>query len=587
VILRAGVSIEAFAARIDTLVARANAEAATPSPYGGTATRAQQMFGTRLREALTTLAVAVGLMLLIACLNASALLVNRADRRRHETAVRVALGAGRGRIIRQHLIESLLLATAAGLAGVTLAAVGLQLVQVLRPDDLSLLDRASLDGPVIAFSLALTALTGLVFGLLPAWQAASRRALDALRRGRRGGQGDRAAQKARWGLVVAEVALSFTLLVGGGLLVRTMIAFNRFDVGYRPESVLVAHVTLPAWSFPEGADRAAAWERVLEVSRGITGVESVTLASGVPPRSGVYFGDLEVEGREIAEDERRLPFFGNAVGPTYFSVLDQRVVAGRSFTDDEAREGAPVYVVSESTARALWPDGEVAAAVGRRMRIGEGDWRTVIGVVSDVPATGLTSDRSTRQLYTPHAGEAGSANVVVRVAGDARDTRAVIPALVERLRIVAPEAPIEINEAVALLGESVAMQRFTARLLTLLAALAALLASAGMYGVVAETVGRRTQEIGIRISLGAHGGAVVWMVLKAGSLALALGVTLGVGLSLASARVIESQLFGVEPGDLPTFIAAGLTLSVAVLVATWLPARRAARIDPVRAMAAE
>jgi predicted lysophospholipase L1 biosynthesis ABC-type transport system permease subunit len=218
------------------------------------------------------------------------------------------------------------------------------------------------------------------------------------------------------------------------------------------------------------------------------------------------------------------------------------------------------------------------------MRIVEGDWRTVVGVVSDVPATGLTADRSTRQLYTPHDHEAGAAHVVFRVAGD---TRAVIPALVERLRIVAPDAPLEINEAVALLGESVAMQRFTARLLTLLAALAALLASAGMYGVVAETVGRRTQEIGIRMSLGAHGGAVVWMVLKAGAVALALGVTLGVGLSLVSARVIESQLFGVEPGDLPTYVAAGLALSAAALVATWLPARRAARIDPVRAMSSE
>jgi predicted permease len=579
-ILRPGVPIEALRARIDTLVARAAASAA-PSPFGGTATSATRMAGMRLRSALTTLSAAVGLLLLITCLNVSILLVNRADRRRHETAVRMALGVGRVRLIRQLLIESLLLAGGAGVVGVTLAGAGLRAIRLLKPVDLVVLERVALDGPVLAFGLALTAATGLAFGLLPALQAGSHRALDAVGRGQRTGRGDGGSRNARWGLVVAEVALSFVLLVGSALLVRTMLSLQRVDPGFEPEAVLVAHVSLPTWSFPDSADRGAAWDRIAGSASALGVVESLTLASGIPPASGVYFGTLEVEGREVSAEESQQPFFGNAVGPEYFAVLGQRIVAGRGFTPEETRDGTPAYVLSESTARALWPDDVAGAAVGRRMRLGDGEWQTVVGVVADVVATGLTADRSRRQLYAPLRRDVEAAHVVLRVAGD---PRAVIPALVERLRAVAPDAPLELTDAKSMLGQSVSVQRFTSRLLALLAVLAAVLACAGLYGVVAHVVGRRTREVGIRMSLGARAGSIVWMMLSHGGIAVAVGVALGVLVSSASARIIESLLFEVDARDPISYLAAALVLGAAALLATWLPARRAARIDPVRAI---
>lgn len=579
-VLRDGVTLDAFRARIDTLVARSNAEALDPSPFGGTATYASEMFGSRSRlgGALVPLSVAVGMLLLITCLNASALLVNRAERRRHETAVRVALGLGRLRLARQYLLESLALATSAGVLATAAAYAGIAGVHRFRPDDLVMLDRAALDPAVLFFGLSVSLGAGLIFGMLPAFQMVSEAPEEALGHGPGGRSDGRTAHRARWGLVVCEIALSFTLVVTSALLVRTMISFQQMDVGFDADRLVVADINLPDWAYTEPSDREAAWERVVDGLRAVPGVVSIERASGMPTRPGIFFGTLEVEGLPTSDGDRDRPFLGQAIGPSYFETLRQPVLAGRSFTEQEVRSGEAVYVISVSTARALWPEGD---AVGRRMRLADA-WHTVVGVVADVPANGLSDAESRdRQLYAPlKPSEWGL--LMIRTQNDAS---VAIPMLAERLRDLAPEAPIEVYEAATAMGESVALQRFVARVLSFLALLSSVLAAAGLYGVMAQTVGQRTREIGIRMSLGARTGEVVWAVVRSGASAAVVGISAGVLLALAAGRVVESQLFGVSSDDPLSFLSAGLLLSMTVLLAAWMPARRAASIDPVRAMA--
>lgn len=484
------------------------------------------------------------------------------------------------RLARQHLFESLTLAVSAGALGMAIALMGLAAVHRFRPDDLAMLDRAAIDPTVALFGFALALGAGLLFGILPALQTGSGVALGLLGNGRRGGRDDRVAHRARWGLVVGETALSFALLVTSALLVRTMISFQQVDVGFEPEGLVVAEVGLPDWEYPEPADQEATWRRVIDGLGAMASVVSVERASGMPTRPGVYFGELALEDGATPEGAGEGPFFGHAVGPSYFQTLRQPVLSGRGFTEDEVRTEAEVYVLSASTARALWPEGD---AVGRRMRLGD-TWHTVVGVVADVPATGLADEESRgRQLYTPITPSARGL-LMIRVEGGARTA---IPLLAERLRALAPDAPIELYDAATVMGESVAVQRFVARLLSFLAVLALVLAAVGLYGVMAQTVGRRKREIGIRMSLGARAGEVAWMVLKNGAGAAVVGIGAGAILALAGGRVVESQLFGVAAADPLAFVSAGVVLLIAVLLAAWMPARHAASIDPVRAIASD
>ncbi len=578
--LRPDAKLETFQERIDTLVTRAAAEAGEAPRFGGTATAAGTLAGGRLRNALTTLAWAVGLLLLIACLNVSALLINRADARRHDTAVRIAMGVGRRRLIRQHVLESLLLGLAAGGLGVLTAFAGVGATRALHPSDLPALGRVAIDPPVLWFALGLGLLTSLVFGMLPSIQGASADALSVLRAGNRPGSERKGSQRVRWLLVVSEVALSFALLVGSGLLIRTMAAVQGADVGFEPDGLVVASLSLPSWTYPQGPDRDAALEAIRSTVERLGAVESASMSSGLPPvPGGVYFGTLEVQGRTVDPEEAGRPFFGYGVQPGYFETIGQPILAGRTFTQAEATDEADVFIVGESTARDLWPD---QSPLGQQMRIGDGEWHTIVGVVADVPATGIISSTPpTRQLYTPSYADG---TLLARTRGSRADAMSQI---VAALRVAAPDTPIDVTEATFRIGESVAVQRFTMRLLAALAVMAAALASIGLYGVIAQTVGRRTREIGIRMSVGARASEIGWMVVRSGLLAVVVGLGVGVGLTLAGTRLIENQLYGVAPQDPTSFGGAALVLTVAALLATWVPARRAACVDPVRAITSE
>jgi predicted permease len=577
--LRPGVTVAAAQERARVLDARA-AEAGEASRYEGSVNGITEFLGNRLRDTLRTLGVAVGLLLLIGCLNVSTLFINRADARRHDTAVRVALGVGRGRLLRQHMMESTLLAGTAGAVGLVLAQGLIKGALFVRPEALAALDRVTLDPNTVVFALGLSVATGLIFGGLPALHATRQGSEAALRAGGTRSGDTRGAQRARWALVVGEVTLSFALLVGSGLLLRTVVNLQRVDPGFQPEGLAVVSVDLPTWQYATGAAAAPVWLDILTTVRRLPSVRDAALSHGLPTQSGIFFGQLEIEGQEVATESAQEPFYGVAVDDHYVTVIGQRILRGRGFTPEEVRDEAPVYVVGETAAAGMWP-GE--NPVGRHFRLGGSEWSTVVGVVEDA-TTNQLGEPARKQLYTP-LGKAGrSARILLRVDGDVSATLAQVRQIIRQRE---PDAPVELGQVANLLQATISTQRFTMSLLAALAFLAALLACIGLYAVVAHGVGRRTREIGIRISLGARTDEIVWMVARSGAAAILLGVMGGTALSMAGTKVIGSLLHGVEAGDPLTLAGAAALLAGAALVATLVPACRAARVDPVRAIARE
>jgi predicted permease len=579
-VLVEGMKSERANERLAELVEAEHAANLLAARFGGIVERPGSLATQRLRSSLFTLGAAVALLLLIACMNVGSLLINRADRRRHETAVRVALGVGRGRLVRLHLLESVLLALLASAAGLGLAYWGTDLIRRLRPGGLDTLSRVTVDGPVLLFAVALSVGTGLLFGVMPALTAVSRRAVDALRSGMRSRE-DRVAVRARWGLVVAEVALSFALLVASGLLIRTVAELRAVDQGFRPEQLVAARLDLPEWRYAED-ELPEIWRSVERELERLPSVRESALASGIPTRTGVYFGDLRVDGIPVGlEDEGPTLLFGSGVSAEYFEVLDQRIVEGRGFTPEEVRDEAGVYVLSETTARDLWPAG---GAVGGRLGYGDEEPGIVVGVVADVNPSPEGDARTMRQMYTPARAVWDEGFLVFRVEGSVAD---ILPEARRALRVVDENILVELLSLEDLLLDQIGSQRLTMHLLNVLATMALFLTTIGLFGVVAQVTGRRTREIGIRIALGAPRAGVAGLVLRSGLAATAAGIVAGSVLAWGAGRWIRAQVPGVDEADPATWIAAGLVLAVACLAATLLPAHRASRTDPVKAIASE
>lgn len=581
--LRPGVTLAAATAQLAALAPDdPNAKDAGMS-WTGEVVRPNEFLASRLKDGVVLLMGAVSLLLLIACMNVANLLLGRMQLRRRETAVRSALGATRGRLVRQMLAESLLLACAGGALGVLVAVWALDLMRVLRPDTLDVLDRVSLNGPVLLFTLAVSTLTGMVFGLVPALQGSSGRALESLRSGRRAGEAGVFGRRFRLGLVAAEVALSFALLVGAGLLVRTVARLNDVDVGFQPGGLVAAFVQLPAWKYGDAAAREAYYQDLARRVRALPGVDAVALGGGVPPQSGVDFGaGLEVEGGQPPGPDAPRTYFGNPAGPDYFATLRQQVVAGRPFTPQEVRDDAPVWILGRTLARSLF--GDVASAVGRHVRfVGGKRWNTVVGVAADVRLNGLSVTQDRLQLYEPMHPSADRVLIVRTSAPPA--TMAAVRRLASQLDA---DVPIDrITTVSAMMQASMARQRFIMVLLAVFAAVAAGLAAVGLYGVLTHLVARRRREIGIRMSLGAQPGGILRMVVRQGVVATALGLTAGLAIALLAVRLVSSQLYGIGRFDPPTYLATALLLALVALLATYLPARRAASVDPVETMRAE
>ena len=583
--LREGVTVERVNERLAELGDPA-AEAEGREARPGVAQSIAEQVGRGFGGPLGLLMGAVVLLLLIACVNVSNLLLFRATARRRETAVRSALGGGPVRLVRQLLVESTLLALVGGVLGVALALIGQDAILALRPERLEVLDHVGINARVLGFALVLTVGTGLLFGMLPALHVRRTDAAEPLRGGTRVGEGV-VGGRARWLLVAGEVALSFALLIGSLSIFGALMERQRSDLGYEAAEVAVMQVTAPSWRYSETEELRPLFEEIRSRVTALPMVRDASVASGVPPRAGVSFGTVQVEGEEPGEDTRVL--HGPAVDASYFSVLGQRLVAGRGFTAEELATDARVTVIGAGTAEELF-GGD---AVGRRFRFGgrggddEASWITVVGVAEDVAMTGLSSATRPLQMYHPRSDFYGGEMVLARV-GDGARTEDLLPLLRQIAADVDPALRIdELAVAEDLMRATLDRERFTTTIMGVFALLALVLAAIGLYGVVSQVVGQRTREIGIRMALGAGRGSIASIVLRRAGGATVAGVVLGAVLALSGSRVLESRVFGLEGRSPETFVFAALLLAGVTMLASWMPARRATRVDPVSAMRVE
>ena len=548
----------------------------------------QQLVGD-YRQRLLVLLGAVALVLLIACGNVANLLLARGGIRAREIALRAAIGAGRGRIVRQLLTETLVLAAAGATLGVAVAWLAVPAFVAYSPEGVPRLEQARVDGSVLAFGLGAAMFSALVAGLAPALRAAHTDLRGTLNEGGRTGTSGR--DSVRTVLVAAEVALAIVLLVGAGLLVRSALHLQRVDPGFDPRGVLTARVTLPAARYEEPDRVVQAFEDVVSALAETPAVASAGAATGAPLTPGGNGNGLLPEGKAVDENN-----FINArlaiATLDYFRTLRMPLVRGRLFTADDRRGAPRVTVVNEAAARALFPGED---PLGKRFGCCDGTpaspgWRIIVGVVRDVRSRGPAQDPRP-EFFLPIAQAPDpvwtwiqrSMTLVAR--SRTGDAAALTAAVREAVKRIDPTLPVyQVRSMEQRLQASVAQARFNTLLMLLLGGIGLVLSAVGVYGVIAYFVTQRQQEIGIRMALGAKGADVVRMVVRQGMQPVALGIALGVIGAYAASRLLKSYVFGVTTSDPLTFAAVVALLTAVALVATTLPARRAVRVDPTRVL---
>ncbi len=619
--LRDGVSPERAAAEVRTILQRSD-DRMTRSLRGAAATGdppevearvipLQEEMVAGYRPALLALTAATLLVLSIACINVAGLLLARGVARRRALAVCAALGAGRGRLLRQLLTESIVLSLGGGALGLAAATVVLRAVPALVPGDIARLHEVSVDGVVLAFTLGLSVAVGLLFGAVPAWQWSRRDLVRTLNEGgaqSTGGFRLLRSSRTRALLATSQVALALLLLVGAGLLLRSFVGLVTVDRGYDPANVIAARVSNPTLGIPlsgvtpemmaelrtENLRFSEALLGGTERLASLPGVTAIGLSSGLPlASSNRRTAAVSVDGRPPPSDPSELPQAGlQFTSPGYFDVMRLRLRQGRRYSRLDAAGSPRVVVVNETFARALF-GGE--PAVGQRVRFRAGSdgadepWE-VIGVVADIRYEGRTfTDPTPEAFFSTHQIEEapafsffGPAFIAARTAGD---PLAVIPFLQEAVTEAHPRARLEdVMTMDARLSSIVAQPRFYAAFVGFFAALAVFLAAFGVYGLLSYTVAQRQAEIAIRMALGAQRGDVLALVVRQGAVLVGTGAVLGLVAAAASSRILESFLYGVATDDVLTFIGAPVVLVAVALVACWLPARRATRVEPMRTL---
>jgi putative ABC transport system permease protein len=542
----------------------------------------EQLVG-EIRPALLILLGAVGLVLLIACANVANLLLARAAARYREAAVRAALGAGRLRLVRQFLTESLLIAMLGGAAGLLLAFAGLRVLAAFIPEEISLAREISLDPRVLAFTVAISAATGIVFGLVPALQASSPNLNDSLKEG---GRDPSAAGKsrARSTLVISEVALALVLLIGAGLLINSFVRLQSVDPGFRSDNLLTMSVVLPDTKYPDASRRAAFYDQTLARVGALPGVESAAVVTRLPLTFKGNANSYSVEGFPEPSPDQRPIAVTRVISPDYFRAMGIAVLRGRHFTPQDREDSGNVVVVNETFANRYWPGDD---PVGKRIKMGslssDAPWLTIVGVAADVRQFELSAPPRP-QMYLPYTqlDFFSPRDLVVRTASD---PLALATAVRNEVWAVDPDQPVSnVRTMGSIVAESLARQRFSMLLLAIFAGVALALAAVGIYGVLSYTVTQRTREIGIRMALGAERRDVMRLVVGQGFRLVVIGLAIGIVAALGLSRLMASLLFGVSPSDPATFLAVPAVLAAVALVASYVPARRATRVDPMRAL---
>lgn len=579
-LLKRGVTIDSAQAEMKTVAARL--EAQYPDSNKGITAQLTPFRERLVRDVKPSLLILMGavlFVLLIACANIANLLLARAAARRKEMAVRVALGAGRWRLMRQLLTESLILGVAGGAVGLLLAVWGRDLLLGLLPEtyaDLQLQDRAQIDGRVLLFALAASLLTGIVCGLVPAWQSSRPALNESLKEGGRGSEGA-PNRRTRGVLVITEIALAIVLLVGAGLLIQSFVRMRETHLGLDAHNLFAMSVSISSTNYSDEAPRARFIKQMLEEVAQAPGVESIAATTGMPfPYLNFPFN---LESSPLPTDAIALY---DSISPNYFRTLKARMLAGREFNDRDDKNSPPVAIINEALARQYFAGVD---PIGKKISInylGSQISREIVGVAADLNQGEL--GKSVRpQIYVPYEQQPWlSASLIVRSVSDPSSARREIQRAIWAVDKNQPVSKPQIAEQV--LVNSVAEPRLYTVLLGAFAGLALILAAVGIYGVISYIVGQRTHEIGIRMALGARSRDVLKLVVGQGMVLSLIGVTIGLTGAFAITRVMSSLLYGVSATDPVTFIGVALLLTVVALIACYIPARRAMKVDPMIAL---
>jgi putative ABC transport system permease protein len=587
--LKAGVTPAQARSELDALSTRLRTEFYETGWHAYMTPLLEEIAGD-LRPILYILLAAVGCLLLIACANVANLLLARSTSRQKEMAVRAALGAGRARIVRQLLTESVLLGVIGGAAGILVAFLGTKGLLAMVPQgpfQVALAGRGvGLDAMVLGFTLGISILTGLLFGLAPALAAARPNLAGTLKEG--GREGAIGRHRMLGVFVVSQVAVAMVLLIGAGLLIRSMSRLRAVDPGFRQQNLLTMIVSLPQGRYAEPAQINGFFDALLERLRALPGAQSAAMVSNLPMTGDNASGSFQIENRQPQEGQPSPHGDSHYVSAGYFETMGIALVKGRLFDARDGATGEPAIIIDQVLADHFFPGED---PLGRRVsKSGEGTqeaplWRTVVGVVQHISKYGLDG-RVKDQYYIPAAQQPQRGQyLVVRAASD---PMGLVSAASAAVRAVDPDMPVFRVRTMEQVVESTLIgRRFTVTLLAIFAGVALVLAAVGLYGVIAYAVSQRTHEIGIRMALGARVGDVVRMVVRQGMTLAVVGLALGAVAALLTTRFLTSLLFGVGAADPVTFLAIPVLLAAVTLVASWLPARRAARIDPMVALRGE
>ena len=549
-----------------------------------TAVGLQEQLMGQVKPALIALLAAVSMLLLIACVNIANLLLARSAGREREVAVRTAIGARRGAILRQLLVESTVLGFAGGIVGTLLALWGVNVLRGMSPQNTPRLEDVAVDARVLLFAITLSVLTGILFGMAPALQLARTDLTRALREAA-GPRVSGARKKLRSLLVVTEMALALTLLAGAGLLVRSFARLQAVDPGFRAEDVLTVNLAFPASRYTEPAVVARIVTDLLERLSTRGDLQAAGASTIIPLNPGDNDSNFLIEGRPIPQDRTETPIaWYRQVTAGYFEAIGMRMVHGRAFTREDQEGAMPVAIVNETLARRHWPDSD---PIGQRVSFdgSEGPWASIVGVVADARQLGL--DQPARgEMFLPLAQQ--PARFVTLVLHRRGDPFALVPAVRAEVSAIDADLPIGTVQSMEdVLRQSVALPRLYLSFFAFFALVAMVLAAGGIYGVTAHVVAQRTSEIGVRMALGANARDVLRLVLRQTLMLVLAGLGSGIVLALLLSRLMEGLLFELSSRDPATFITIGLILTAVALLASWVPAHRATRVDPLRALRAE
>ncbi|HEY8186781.1 MAG TPA: ABC transporter permease [Pyrinomonadaceae bacterium] len=534
-----------------------------------------------IRPALLVLLGAVAFLLLIACANIANLLLARAASRQKEIAIRTALGASRLSVLRLLLTESLMLSLAGGGLGLLLAVWGTNALIALAPENIPRIDEVGFDARVFGFTLAVSLVTGLLFGLIPTFHSSKPDLNEALKESSRGSLGSATGKRLRGALVSIEVALSLVLLIGAGLMIKSFVRLQQMDLGFNPDQVLTVNLSVSSSRYPEDRQQVAFFQEALARLQSVPGVQSAAATTGLPLTLNLSGSDFRIEGRPEPEAGKEMIINTRSVSPGYFKTLGISLIKGRDFSDRDKSDAPAAAIINNDLARIYFPGED---PIGKRITFDDGQsWMSIVGIIGDVKQLGLDSNAKP-EVYFPYL-QVTSPRMSIVVRTTTSNPLSLIAAMKSQMQTIDKDLPLDNAKTMQqLLAESTSGRRFNMLLLAVFAGVALVLAIVGIYGVMSYAVSQRTQEIGIRMALGARSFDVLKLVVKNGMSLALIGVAIGLAGSFALTRLLASLLFQVTPTDRTTFAGVAVCLIVVAFLACFIPARRATKVDPLVAL---